>query len=68
MAKIQCWEFMKCGREKDSSCPAVLQYAGRSCWLVAGTLCGGEAEGVNAARIQNCKLCDFYIKIKKGEL
>jgi methyl-accepting chemotaxis protein len=68
MTKVQCWEVEKCGREGDSSCPAVVQFAGRSCWLVAGTLCGGTVQGTHAAKIQNCKMCNFYIKVKKGEI
>jgi hypothetical protein len=65
--KIQCWEFKKCGQEKDGKCPAAFQRAGRSCWLVAGPLCGGEVQGVYAQKLPNCKLCDFYIQIKKGD-
>jgi len=68
MSKIQCWEFLKCGHEKDSSCPAVVQKAGRSCWLVAGTLCGGAVQGDHAQKIGNCKQCVFYLKVKKGEI
>ncbi len=66
MGKLQCWEFKKCGHEKNSSCPAVVQAAGRSCWLVAGTLCGGQVQGEFAKKIANCKECDFYKKIKLG--
>lgn len=65
--KIQCWEFKKCGHEKDNKCPAVIQHAGRSCWLVAGTLCGGKVQGDFAQKIDSCKACEFYIKVKKGE-
>lgn len=61
MAHEQCWEFMKCGREKNGSCPAITQNAGRSCWLVSGTLCGGKVEGRFAKEIRSCMLCDFYI-------
>jgi len=68
MAKVQCWEFMKCGHEKDKKCPAVVQSVGRSCWLVAGTLCGGIVQGDHAQKLKNCKECQFYIKVKKGEL
>ena len=64
MAKIQCWDFKKCGRERDKSCPAVIQSAGRMCWLVAGTLCGGKAQGIHAQTIGNCKSCDFYTQVK----
>ena len=64
MAKIQCWDFKKCGRDKDKSCPAVVQSAGRMCWLVAGTLCGGKVQGTHAEKIGNCKSCDFYGQVK----
>ena len=64
MAKIQCWDFKKCGRDKDKSCPAVVQSAGRMCWLVAGTLCGGKVQGTHAQIIGNCKGSDFYSQVK----
>jgi len=41
--------------------------AGRYCWKVAGTLCGGKAEGTFARIIRNCSTCDFYILVKKEE-
>lgn len=66
--KMQCWEFMKCGRDKDKSCTAVTQSAGRACWLVAGTLCGGKVQGTHAEKIASCKNCEFYIKVKKNEI
>ena len=62
MGSLPCWEFKKCGHEKDGKCPAVTLHAGRSCWLVAGTLCGGKATGIFAQKIGDCKLCDFYIR------
>lgn len=34
--------------------------AGRACWAVCGTLCGGEVQGTFADKIGNCKVCDFY--------
>lgn len=33
---------------------------GRSCWAIAGTLCGGSVQGVFAAKMSNCMRCDFY--------
>jgi hypothetical protein len=41
--------------------------AGRYCWKVAGTLCGGRAEGTFAAIIRNCTLCDFYVQVRQEE-
>lgn len=33
---------------------------GRTCWMVAGTLCGGEVQGTYANKFMNCMKCDFY--------
>ncbi|MEJ2313620.1 MAG: hypothetical protein P8Y85_02330 [Nitrospirota bacterium] len=41
--------------------------AGRACWLVAGTMCGGEVQGTFAKKMKNCMKCDFYLKVKKEE-
>jgi len=65
---MSCWEFKKCGREKDKSCSAVVEDAGRSCWYVAGTMCGGQVQGAYAEKIGNCQSCDFYMKIQSGEI
>jgi hypothetical protein len=34
--------------------------AGRSCWVVAGTLCEGKVQGTFALKEANCVHCDFY--------
>ena len=51
-------------------CPAALETnfngfneginAGRLCWLVAGTFCGGMVQGSFADKCVSCKQCDFY--------
>ena len=41
--------------------------AGRSCWVVAGTLCSGEEQGTFAKKFRNCETCDFYETVKKEE-
>lgn len=41
--------------------------AGRACWYVAGTLCGGKVQGVFAAKIVNCKNCEFYRLVTQEE-
>lgn len=62
--KVQCWEFIKCGREKDGSCPSVTQQAGRRCWHAAGTLCGDGVQCDHALTLRSCMECSFYIYIK----
>jgi len=41
--------------------------AGRACWVVAGSMCGGMIQGSFAQKFLNCKECDFYDKVKKEE-
>jgi hypothetical protein len=41
--------------------------AGRSCWVLAGTLCGGTVQGTFAQKYGNCQSCDFYEAVKKQE-
>ena len=77
MAKENCWQFKKCGRQPDGEkvgelgvCPAATEEdaegincgknGGRSCWALAGTLCGGEVQGTFASKLANCMQCDFY--------
>ena len=43
------------------------QNAGRACWVVAGSLCGGEVQGSYADKYDNCTMCDFYMKVKSEE-
>ncbi len=41
--------------------------AGRACWVVAGTMCNGKVQGLFAQKYNDCKLCDFYQKVKEEE-
>ncbi|MDD5730653.1 MAG: hypothetical protein PHN57_05950 [Candidatus Omnitrophica bacterium] len=77
MAKLNCWEVKKCGREPGGAkaaelgiCPASIEVkcnglnsgknAGRCCWAVTGTLCGGKIQGAFAAKVGNCMNCEFF--------
>jgi hypothetical protein len=40
---------------------------GRACWVVAGTLCGGQVQGSFATKLANCKECDFYNVVSSEE-
>jgi hypothetical protein len=33
--------------------------AGRACWIIAGTYCGGKVQGTFAAKREDCSECDF---------
>lgn len=41
--------------------------AGRACWVVAGSLCGGKIQGTYAKKLLNCWRCDFMNGVKKEE-
>lgn len=74
MAKKNCWEVMVCVSEE---CPAHSEKrlngvhggvnAGRTCWVVAGTRCGGKVQGNHAQKIGNCMKCDFYLSVVREE-
>lgn len=84
MAKLNCWEFKKCGRHEGGEkvhdlgvCPASNEprldgvhggvMGGRSCWVVAGSMCGGKRQGTYAQKYENCQKCDFYMAVKQEE-
>ena len=84
MAKLNCWEFRKCGREPNGAkikkmgvCPATVELsstginggknAGRICWAVAGTFCGGKVQGDFAQELSSCMACDFFKMVKQEE-
>lgn len=63
--------------EEMGVCPAAIFHrldgahggknAGRSCWVVAGTMCGGEVVGSFAKKYQDCRKCEFYISVHEEE-
>jgi hypothetical protein len=42
--------------------------AGRACWVVAGSLCGGTVQGTFAAKLENCESREFYAAVREEEL
>lgn len=67
------------GKHEDDLgvCPAAVEmrldgvhsghYAGRTCWVVSGTLCGGSVQGTFAKKFKSCESCDFYQLVKREE-
>jgi hypothetical protein len=66
--EVQCWEHMKCGQETDKTCPVVLLEAGRACWNVSQTLCGGTRQGGSTTKLPLCLKCEFFVKLNHGEI
>ena len=58
-------------------CPAALETradgihggmnAGRCCWAVAGTFCGGKTQGTFAKKFLSCSECPFYKLVTEEE-
>jgi hypothetical protein len=66
MPAIRCWEFQRCGREKE--CPA---YPTRrfDCWNVAGTLCRGQRQSAYDQKVSDCRNhCPFYEGVMLGSI
>lgn len=41
--------------------------AGRICWAVAGTLCGGKKQGTFAQKEATCLACNFYRLVRSEQ-
>lgn len=41
--------------------------AGRSCWIMAQTLCGDKVQGTYGQKFGECSKCAFYKKVKLEE-
>ncbi len=81
--KLNCWEVKRCDRGPGAAehgrepCPAATETrldkvhggrnAGRACWVVAGTFCGGRPQGTHAAKLEVCKNCSFYRQVEGEE-
>jgi hypothetical protein len=40
---------------------------GRSCWVVAGTLCEGKVQGTFANKLSSCSTRDFFLQVAREE-
>jgi len=40
---------------------------GRVCWMVAGTLCEKQVQGLFASKRTSCRDCPFYLQVRKEE-
>lgn len=58
-------------------CPAAIEQridgfnggknAGRACWAIAGTMCGGAPKGLFALKLKDCMQCDFQRVVLQEE-
>jgi methyl-accepting chemotaxis protein len=62
-------EFGVCPAAEDSTYDEINRgtNAGRYCWKVTGTFCGGQTQGTFAQKMRNCMDCDFFKMVKMEE-
>jgi hypothetical protein len=74
----KCGREPKGSKEKELGvCPATTNFtynnknagkgAGRYCWHVAGTFCGGKVQGTFSSKLANCSKCDFYSRVQQEQ-
>jgi len=74
----KCGREVGGAKEKElGTCPAAImreldgahggKNAGRACWIVAGTMCGGKVQGSFAAKYDDCEKCDYYRFVRQEE-
>ena len=58
-----------CPATTDTSCTGANSgtNAGRICWAVAGTFCGGKVQGDFAQKSVSCMSCDVFKQVKTEE-
>jgi len=54
--KVKCWEAEKCGK---AECP-VYEKENERCWLVSGTHCRDEIQGMFLNKIEICLKCPVF--------
>jgi len=62
-------EFGTCPASTEKSTDGIHRgdNAGRACWIIAGTYCGGETQGSYVAKTENCSECDFFKLVLEEE-
>ena len=62
-------EFGVCPAATEASCNGLNggTNAGRICWAVAGTFCGGKVQGDFAQKSVSCMACEVFKQIKTEE-
>lgn len=66
---IKVHELGECPASKEENLTGIHdgEKAGRACWIIAGSMCGGTVQGSFAQKYGNCVLCDFFKQVKEEE-
>lgn len=55
-----CWVLNKCPKELKTQCPAWEFQAGKLCWFINGTFCGGVVHKKWKDKIEICRSCKAF--------
>ena len=56
-----CWVIKKCPAERKKQCPAWEFRAGKLCWFINGTICGGVVNKNWKEKMKICRSCEVLI-------
>jgi len=57
---LDCWTIRKCPPELRDRCPAWEFQGGCHCWLINGTICGGEVQKTWQKKMALCRKCEVF--------
>jgi len=62
-------ELGVCPAATETSCSGINsgKNAGRICWAIAGTFCGGKVQGDFAQKSVSCMSCEVFKQVKSEE-
>ena len=40
---------------------------GRTCWVIAGTMCNGKPQGTFADKFRDCAKCEFFLMVRNEQ-
>jgi len=58
-----CWAIKKCPQALKKQCPAWEFQAGKLCWFINGTICGGVVHKKWQDKIEVCRKCKVFIEV-----
>ena len=66
LGSICCWDLKECDAECRRRCYAHITGQGHLCWLLTGTMCGGEPTGSWVAKRERCSRCEVMETLLAG--
>lgn len=62
-----CWAVQKCSAEERRNCPAWEFKAGKLCWFINGTVCGGKRQRDWQTKMKMCRSCGVLASILEAK-